>query len=248
MSEAKGEKQTVALYIGGLGGGGAERICVNLANKLADDGFLVSLVVFNLLNDKYSYLLKDKVKLINLNVRARYVLPKLITYSLKNNVRIAVAFSHEVAVLLVVVRMLTFKKFKIVARNINNLKKIYEVSSSRWGKLIVQPLVRMLYPKVDFVINQCRRMEIDLIDWLPSLKGKTNYIYNPYTQTIDEGESKKVFSEDYVLCVGRLEAQKGFHYAIEGFSRIKNRYPELMLYFVGEGGLEYSLREAAKEH
>lgn len=242
------KKRNITFFIGSLGGGGAERICVNLANKLASDGFLVSLVVFHLNDDKYSYLLEEKVRLINLNTRARYVLPKLIVLLLSHNTRTAVAFSHEVAILLVIARMFAMKNFRIVARNINNLKHLYEISSSKWSRFVVQPLVRMLYPKVDFVINQCRRMEDDLVAWIPSLKGKTNYIYNPYTVLQDNEELNEGAAETYLLCVGRLEPQKGFHYAIEGFSLIKDRYPKLMLYFLGEGSLEHSLRELAQEY
>ena len=65
-----------------LSGGGAEGVCVNLANSFANDDWQVDLVILNLHEEAYLKRLSDKVNLIVLNVNhARFsYYPYLNTY------------------------------------------------------------------------------------------------------------------------------------------------------------------------
>ena len=63
----------ITLMISTLSGGGAEGVCVSIANSFAEKGWLVNLVVLNLKNEAYVDRLSDKVNLVVLNVNhARY--------------------------------------------------------------------------------------------------------------------------------------------------------------------------------
>ena len=58
----------VTLIISSLSGGGAEGVCVNIANSLSDNGWQVDLVVLNLNNEVYLDRISNKINLIVLNV------------------------------------------------------------------------------------------------------------------------------------------------------------------------------------
>ena len=51
-----------------------------------------------------------------------------------------------------------------------------------------------------------------------------------------------------MLCVGRLENQKAFHYAIKGFASISKKFPSLRLKFLGQGSLEKELKKIVAKH
>nr|WP_302051603.1 glycosyltransferase [Vibrio cholerae] len=78
---------------------------------------------------------------------------------------------------------------------------------------------------------------------------KTSVIYNPVAKHVEDyakaHDLTLVEKQDYLLCVGRLEKQKAFHYAIESFAGIVNDFPTLRLKIVGQGSLEQSLKQCA---
>jgi hypothetical protein len=75
----------ITLIISTLSGGGAEGVCVGIANSFAERGWLVNLVVLNLKNEAYVDRLSDKVNLVVLNVNhARYSVFSLFKFIKKN--------------------------------------------------------------------------------------------------------------------------------------------------------------------
>ena len=76
-------KKKITFLVSSLSGGGAENVCVNIANKFAENNWEVDLVVLNLLNETYYSRLSDKINLVNLNVNhVRYsIIPLLISNS-----------------------------------------------------------------------------------------------------------------------------------------------------------------------
>ena len=237
------QSREISFFTGGLGGGGAEKVCVTLANGLSELGWKVNLIVLDSTNAKYHTLVNSSVNLIYLNVRARYSFFKLYKYIKKNPISLAFSFSHELTVLLVLIRYLMPLNFKIVSRNINNLQLNRENATSIWTKYVVFTLVKLLYGQSDFVINQCKAMEDGLLEWIPNLKGKTCYIYNPVNIESLNNHKPIVIEDDYILCVGRLEKQKAFHRAIEAFDLVTGDYPKLKLYIIGDGSLKNDLKK-----
>ncbi|WFE68799.1 glycosyltransferase [Thiomicrospira sp. R3] len=236
--------------ISSLAGGGAEAVCVNIANGLASRGWQVDLVVLHLNNAAYHDRVSDKVNLVALGVNhARYAFNPIRRYLKANQPEKVLVFNYELAVLLVLIRRLTRQPVKIIARNINTLSQERQIAQGFWRKQVVQRLIDSLYCKVEHVINQCQGMEADLLALYPALKGKTSVIYNPVNQIVEDAAKDidflKVKKEDYLLCVGRLEPQKAFHYAIEGFAGVAKNFPNLRLKIVGQGSLEQDLKQCA---
>jgi glycosyltransferase involved in cell wall biosynthesis len=241
----------ISFFISSLGGGGAEGVCVNIANGLAEKGWEINLVVLNLEDPVYLDRLSDRVKLVVLGVsRVRYAFIPLCKYILKYNPRKFLVFNYLLTVQLVFSRKLLFKDFLIIARNINTFSQNLNISGEGWQRKVVFRIVSLVYDKVNHVINQCKGMEQDLLERFPSLRGKTSVIYNPVSKEVqnvaEATDLNKVEKGNFFLCVGRLESQKAFHYAIKAFSLILKENPGLRLKIVGAGSLGFELKEQAR--
>ncbi|RUO27872.1 glycosyltransferase [Aliidiomarina sanyensis] len=248
MQSLDGKK--VTFLISSLVGGGAEGVCVNVANGLAKQGWSVDLVVLHLNNAAYHDRVSDEVNLVVLDVsNARYAGLPLLKYIRQQKPKTVLVFNYELAVVLVMLRTIFRFKTTIIARNINTLSKKRNQAQGFWRKYVVKPLIDGFYCKVDHVINQCQAMREDLISLYPQLAEKSSVIYNPVAKHIEDyaksNDLNQVEKQDCLLCVGRLEKQKGFHYAIEGFARVADDFPNLRLKIVGQGSLEQELKQCA---
>lgn len=240
----------ITLLISSLAGGGAEGVCVNVANGLAETGWQVNLVILNANNAVYLDRLSSKVKLVNLQIeRALYSFQPLRKYLVSEKVNQILVFDYPLAVILVLLKKTIRHDIKIIARNINTLSKKISTTKSFWQRQVVFRLINRLYRKVDHVINQCHAMESDLLQLYPCLKGKTSVIYNPVNKSIEDAlkpqDLNSIVKEDYILCVGRLEPQKAFHFAIQAFATIVEAHPTLRLKIVGQGSLKNELKQLA---
>ncbi len=250
----KFKQKKILLLNSSLAGGGSESVSVSIANKFAEKGWPVDLAVLNLNNATFLSRVSKGVKLISLNVNhTRYSALPLLKYIFKNKPKIILVFNYELTVMLVILRFIFRLNIKIIARNINTLSiklKKFE-TQNLWKKYIVLPSIKYFYKNTDHVVNQCYAMRDDLIHIFPSLFYKSSVIYNPIPTHIEEYANKinlsKIKKENYLLCVGRLENQKAFHYAIETFAGISDIFPELRLKIIGKGILEDELRQKATD-
>ncbi len=75
----------ICFFIGQLSGGGAESVCINIANNFADSGLDLTILTVNGANDDLLCRIKDKVRYSSLNRKnARYALPSLLDFIKKN--------------------------------------------------------------------------------------------------------------------------------------------------------------------
>lgn len=243
--------ERITFLINSLGGGGAEGVCVSLANGFAQRGWKVTLVVLHLEKAVRDEELCPDVNLLVLGrMHARTALFALWQYLRVHRPERVLAFNHQLAVGLVVVRSVSGLTFSIIARNINTLNLKRELESSFWHKHVVDFVVRTLYKKVDHVIAQSQGMREDLLAHYGFDDRQITQINNPLNPRIGNylrlKGNGRVDREDYLLCVGRLEQQKAFHFALEAFSRIAPEFPRLRLKLVGDGSLKQRLIDQAR--
>lgn len=230
----------ITFLINSLSGGGAEGVCVNLANGFAQRGWRVTLVVLHLENAIRKEDLCQEVKLVVLGKKhARNALVALWRFLRVHKLEKILVFNHQLAIGLVIIRFFSGSKFSIISRNINTITLQTKLKRSFWHKYIVGNLVRILYKFVDHVIAQSAGMKKDLIINYNFKDIDVTVINNPVSQDIENtlqniGQNR-CEKDDYLLCVGRLEQQKAFHFALEAFSLISSEFPQLRLKFVGEG-------------
>ena len=239
----------VTFFISSLNGGGAEGVCINLANALSKRGWNITIVILNLTNAEYKNRIEDGVELISLNVsNSRYAFFKIRKLLVDNNIQKVVAFDYIMTILLVLIRVSLKNKFYIIMRNINTLSQKKNMKKT-FKQKIVYSLLNKIFYKVDHIVNQCNAMKDDLLS-LHNLNPKNvSVIYNPVNKRIEDVSFNllDIRKEDFFLCVGRLEKQKSFEYAIKAFAKVSKVYTNFRLKIVGKGSLEGYLKEVAFE-
>ena len=243
-------KQKMTLVIGSLRVGGAERVCVTLANELAELGYNVDLVVLGLRDATMQADLTSKVNLVDLRVdHARNSFFHLARYLKHSLPKTVLSFNGEISAILGVIRIIYSIKFKLVSRAINFMSLASSSKKGLWYGVITKFMVRKLYSLSDAFIAQSKAMAEDLEKYLGLDKQKITVINNPVSKIIETDDAKcnlkNQHNDDYLLCVGKLEKQKAFHYAIEAFAITAKQNPLLKLKIVGKGSLESELKEYA---
>lgn len=241
----------VTFIIGSLNGGGAQRVCVNIANNLIENNWNVTIIVLNLNNSVYHDQLNCKINLINLKVNhTRFALMHLIKYFKNVDHSLILTFDYELSIVSIFLKKIFKFNIKILVRNINNFSQVLNSTTSLWAKIYVKFFIRNFYGKADYFINQCQEMQDDLLKHYPDIFNRTCVINNPVSQEIIDFNSTVSLNihckENYILFVGRLEKQKSPHRAILIFSKIKEYYPDLRLKIVGAGSLESDLKVYAQ--
>lgn len=246
------DKKKITFLIASLSGGGSEGLCVNLANNLAQKGWDVNLIVLNMVNSVYHDRLSENVNFVVLDTKhALYSPYKLAKYLLTTKPKKILVFTYELTVITILIKKLLGIKLTLIARNRNTMTHVQNRPGGFWVKLVVNPLVKKFYRNADHIINQCEGMRDDLLSIYPEIADKTSVIYNPINGIIEShAKTEKLSnqsSQEYILCVGRLDRQKAFHFAIKGFAKITQDFPKLRLKIVGKGLLENELKSLAAE-
>lgn len=240
-------------FVSTISNGGAEAVCVNIANGLAERGWQVDLLVLHTKDKSYIDRLSPKVNLVDLNAgRARYAAPALLWYILKNKPKQLVIFKYELIDLVVILKKLFRLRLKLIGRNISIFSEASQKKISLFTK--VKSLLVGGHPieHLNGIINQSYEMQKDLLSVFPALEEKSTVIHNPVASHIEHfaNENKPHSNQeklDYILCVGRLAEVKAFHHAISAFALLTEKHPTLRLKFVGQGPLEDALKKQADE-
>ena len=238
----------ITLFISSLHCRGTEKVCATLANGFVEQGLEVKLLVLNLQQTEYKCDLDNRVKLINFDkTHVRNSVVSVARYFLKNRPSTVLVFSHQLAILLVILRRLLFLKMRIIARNGSTLSQKFVQAKSFWHKYIVQFFVRFFYHHVDHIIAQSYGMSDDLISNFGINKSQISVINNPLTFPVENlghkpgSSSRKKVKE--VLYVGSLSSRKANHFLIEAFSKCLKSKQDLILRLVGDGPSERELRD-----
>jgi len=244
-------EKKITFLISGLRDGGAEKVCVTLANGFVDKGFEVDLVVLSLSGAVREKDLDSRINLVNLKTNnARKSFNAIKKYIEKNEVKKILVFNFQLAVLLVWIRFFSKIKFQIISRNISTLSQLSKQETNFWHKYITHFLAKLFYKKVDVLIAQSQGMADDLVLNYGIESQKITVINNPVDQNIEKylisnGNSSKFIKNNEILFIGRFEKLKGLEYLLKAFSKIKNK--DVFLKLVGKGILEKELRELAKK-
>ncbi|KLV03974.1 hypothetical protein ABT56_17255 [Photobacterium aquae] len=239
-------QKKIILLIDSLASGGAEGVCVNLANNLYKNGWNVTLLLMRSDGRELISRVDKNIKIDSLNVcSARLAIRPLIKYLKVEKIKVLISFTYELTILAIISRYFSKRHFKLVARNINSLSMISKKTTSKYRKYFLYPVIKWIYPKADIIVNQCLEMEKEINSILPKTIGKTVTIYNPVSKAIEEYVNKNQINnskDDYILCVGRLENQKAFDLAIDAFFLFQQDHPQFKLKIVGKGRLESQLK------
>lgn len=240
----------IHIFIAHMGVGGAERVCVNLANEFAKNN-KVHIIVLNLENDVNTQLLDERVEVHELGVsRLRYAAIPMLKYIRKNRPKFIFVFGNEMAVVLNKLNKLKLTKVPIVVRVLNNVNISLDKEEN------ISPIVEKYLKSaqkqmknMSYVIAQCEEMRKMIVEKRLVDKSKIRVIYNPVSNIlIDKVDKLKEsninsFSEKYVTFVGRVDPQKQPEHLIKAFALVIKEKPELKLRIVGDGILMGQIKE-----
>lgn len=256
----------IALFISNLGGGGAQRKMVSLANFFVEAGHRVDLLLA-----EPGGVLHDRV-----DARVRIVelgnwLTRLPIYSAKKRRRMLAAVrplarylradapdalmssSDSVNVAAVLAHRLARSESRLVLRIDNQLTRSPEVEGT-WGQRRRMRRVRHLFPRADRIIAISHGVGEDVIRQGGARPSQLHVIHNP---SVDAGLEKRAQEPPghpwlrepgppVVLGVGRLVPQKDFPTLLRAFARVRAT-TEARLLVLGEGRELERLEALAEE-
>ena len=167
----------VALFMGTLGGGGAERVMLDIGRLLARRGLAVDLVVIRA-EGPYLEIVPPEVRLVDLKSRrAATCLVKLVRYLRRERPKGA-ARDHGDFQLVALIAKTTFaRSVRVVVRQANTFSVIFAHASFK-DRLIMRTL-KLLMPSADAVIANSHGSAEDLRRSVPKVAARVQVVPNP---------------------------------------------------------------------
>ncbi|MCK4635906.1 MAG: glycosyltransferase family 4 protein [Candidatus Moranbacteria bacterium] len=114
---------------------------------------------------------------------------------------------------------------------------------------ILTPLIKLIWKNAKFVINNSKGLTELAKKTLPEQKFEV--IFNGVDTNlyrVGERTKKDREKEFIILCASRLSKRKGFKYAINGFAKIAEKYPQVKIVFAGgDGGAMDNLKKQVSD-
>lgn len=231
----------ITIFIGGLSGGGAERVVCNLSNFLSARH---KVTILTMSNDTPAYQLNESVSRVSLIkdeesqnylfknfkrlIRFRKYLKKsdadVYLAMLPGTINIMLAHRNKINV-------------PIIVSERCDPQSRYESSKMRkW-------IMKKLYPKADGFVFQTK----DAMDYYRQIiKNKGTVIPNAINQEFVR-EPFKGTRKKRIVSAGRFTEQKNFALLIKAFSRITDKYPDYDLIIYGNGPQKNELVHLVKD-
>lgn len=237
----------IALFIPSLGGGGAERVMLILANTLAEKGYSVDLI---LVKAKGSFLrdISKNVRIINLNSsRTLFSIMPLVSYLKREKPKVVMSAMHYVNIILLIAKKISRSNFKLIISEHSTLS--FSLAGSSFTNLILKKIMRQMYPNADEIIAVSQGVADDLIEVLELKNKVVHVIHNPVVtkelllkkeEPLDHPWIKN--NKPFILGVGRLTKAKNFPLLINAFAKVEKDIP-VHLVILGTGELESELKE-----
>lgn len=239
MSEKK-QASSIAILLPDLHAGGAERVCVNLANELARRGFSVDLVLMQA-QGALLHQVDVGVRVVDLRAsRVRNSVRPLAAYMARYRPTALLANMWPLPVIALVARTLARCRTRIigVAHTTWSRSELFAVPSTR---VAIKLSMRLFYPRLDGMVGVSNGVAHDLsrISGLP--RERITTIYNPIAGAPPKASPPEVLPKDWaegghakVLAVGTLKAIKDFPTLLHAFARLRETRDARLL-ILGEG-------------
>lgn len=239
----------VTIFLSDLGGGGAERVMVNLANSFAQQGKSVDLILVYKV-EQYLSLLHPSVRVINLDYsKLLKSLPFLISYLKKERPKILLSAIEDTNIIAICATKLAGVNTKVVVTVHNHLSS--EVRhATNLKRRFVPYILRFFYPHASSVVAVSKGVAVDLVKWTGLSLDKIQAIYNPVIPPdlrtlLHEIPNHPWLNQKQlpvILGVGRLDPQKDFPTLIHAFAQVRRQYPAKLI-ILGEGSQRNELEQ-----
>lgn len=248
-------QKKIAILIGSLSGGGAERVVSNLSLHLNKE-IERSIIIYSCEDIVYPY----KGELIRIKpckrgevkgwFRKLYYLYKYVNAvrGIKQKCKIQVCISFLLVPNLI--NILSGSEKRVISVRDYTTKNIRGIYGKAYALLI-----RLFYNNADLIVAVSQGVKTDLINNYNVDGKKVQVIYNPYDiekiqKLMNEDlhdRYKPIFENQVIISVGRLTHIKGQRNLIRAFSKVKKQNTKAKLVLLGEGELEDELRIIVKK-
>ena len=237
----------VGFLLPNLGGGGAERMLLTLANGFGDAGISTDMVLMSAQGD-YLDEVGPNTRIVDLGTRraSRSVLA-LRRYIQDVKLDVLISGLDHVNVCATAAVMLSPRRPRLLLSQRNTLSH-----SNRERSAQMNCLVRQALHRADLILSVSEGVRRDLLDNHGLSPDRVVTSYNPVVSRamLDMAEEEPLAipgldRRRYVLACGRLEPQKGFDVLVEAFANIAPAFPDVDLVILGRGKLMHVLQGQA---
>lgn len=234
--------RTLSIFLPSLEGGGAERVATILANSLSHMGYSVDMVLVAA-NGPFLESLSPDVNIVDLGAtRVLASIPALVEYLRSRRPHALLATLDHTCVAAIIAKRLSGSNTRVVVRLANVLSTSIAQSRVLRSRLVLWPLIKLLYRRADKVIAVSDGVAKDAMRFAAIPPERLVVINNPVPTdhiqhlTKDSVELPSIFvpNEPVVLAAGRLSPQKDFRTLIRAFAKVRvHRNARLVI--LGEG-------------
>ena len=229
-------KKSIFLILPNAGGGGSEKVLINLANLLSKN-FNVTLCFINLDKKKYLNFVSKKIKIINLNKKTtKLSFFKLLKILIFNKYQYVLSSIFHINILSILLKLFSFSKFKLIIRETN---KISQKEKKNFYKLC---LIFIFYRFADLIISPSILINREIESFYIK-KTKIKLLNNPViikkNNKKEDLKKIKIFLKKtkYLITMTRLEKHKNIEFILDCLKEI-NKFKKLKLLILGEGSCE----------
>jgi len=230
----------LTVFIPSLYIGGAQRIAIEIANRISDHGENVELLIGSDKKEIFD-IVNPEVSVNFLNSKRTFLsLFRLIKYFKKNSPEVFFSTQPHGTIVAWLASKIARWNGKFVARETNTLKFGYERKWSIKEKIVIY-LVKKIYTKIDAVI-------VSSSGFASELAGNVKIIPNliNISDVISKSNKEIKIKGNFILAVGRLVKQKRFQDLIKAFSKIEKNYATNLV-ILGDGPEKKKLIKLTEE-
>ncbi|WP_353142297.1 glycosyltransferase [Acinetobacter pragensis] len=235
----------VMFFLPTLGGGGAERTVIQLANHFAEQGLNIHLGVCDLNGVKAKLLPEVSPKIELVNFDCGRVINSVTPLKLRLQAEqydCLVATQTHTNIIAAIAKKLAGVKTRLIFREVSTPSKNMKLQGI--AKFVLKTLVNWTYPMAQQVVCVSKGVEQDFREYYNYKKHNLSTIYNPvlddaYFEKLNAPVEHRFFNgnNQVILAVGRLTEAKNFGFLIRSFKALHDQHPETRLIILGEGEL-----------
>ena len=249
----------LALVLPSLRGGGAERVMLNVAEGLAKSGYQVDLLIISA-KGELTGIVPPNITIHNLNKRrALSAVFSIARYLRRCRFDLIISVLPHVSVITIIARIISLTAVPVLVSEHNTLSQSVRNSTSFRGRVLLIPILRILYRLPIHIVAVSSGVRDDLADVLNLNCESLSVIYNPVLKDGCQRHSLpqpshpwfKEVNTPIILGAGRLTAAKNFSLLIAAFESVR-KVRDARLIIIGEGterkNLEHLIEERGLEN
>ena len=250
MSNKDSRGHPIAVFLPSLGGGGAERAIVLLANGFAASGQEVHLVLGQAVGPYLSEI-SPAVHVVDLKKkRVLYALPALVRYMWQKKPRAILSAMNYANIIAIIAKTLGPKSMRIVVSERSSPSGYNSVKF----RYILLPLMRLLYPRADRIICVSQGVADDLQTLIRVPDSQVDVFPNPLDMSALKSAANQPISHKWlndpnkklILAVGRLSVEKDYETLLSALALVRQK-SNAYLVILGEGNCRGALETLIAE-